>query len=206
MARQFTILLLGFVMLTSKILYPDDKEAHIFIKNYNRLNKKIAIGTSDLGDYLRVFYLDQIMVAGYCINTAYPFHYFKPVPEETWQKLSKKDDFVETFHVWIDNNSGQVRQMHKSWIYILCLIDAFKTGKKYIVGGSLVPKVRDQQMLVLSKPLHTGTLVIEEKIFDVWIYYNSRIMAMASLPVGLVKNTLRALVKKIETAQLKVLD
>ena len=193
-------------MLKSKIIYSDDSEALEFVENYNRLNKKISIGTKDLGDYARVFYLNDKMVAGYCINTAFPIHYFKPVPEETWRSLSENEDFVETYQVWINNSAFKVTQMQKSWIYLVCIYDALKTGKKYIVGGSLVPKIRDQQMLVLSKPLHSGRLLIDRTMYDVWIYYNSRAMALVSLPGGIVKNSFRVLMKKARKFNVKVFD
>lgn len=123
------------------------------------------------------------LIAGFIINTAQPLRYFDWLPESErkWHSGDefKAEDFAEITCIW--NKKGRIPMISASraQIYLESVFFAVATGKPAILGGTVIEKVRDQQMHVMNRPFRSGRTNFRGNDCHYWLYYVPRNEALA---------------------------
>ncbi len=144
---------------------------------YRSLYEKSSGGNiSD--DYLnsstvRAFYNSQgEMVAGYMLNKKPNFRYLLYIPENEMRKISlspQSDSIAEITCIWMTRK--KLRPLQRYFIYTQVIIDSLNCGADFILGGSVVEKVKNIQFNILNQPLWEG---ISTQSQYQWVYYGKR--------------------------------
>lgn len=115
--------------------------------------------------HVRVFYKasnPEKWVAGYVQNGNGDLRYFRSLPSGRYCDLLVQigvsdTDILETGCTFLDRMSSFERHQ----VYSMLISEAYLSGKAVLLGGSIVPKIQDYQMLTMPN------LLVEEKvIFD----------------------------------------
>lgn len=119
-------------------------------------------------DYLRQsqvrgFYRDGELVGGFVLNRLPPFRYADWVPEPTRTELVREGyfdarDSVEVSCFWMARNGLQ--KIQRNGVYVRLVIDAFRTGCRKIIGGSVIPAAARIQKQALPRRLYLGPTTV----------------------------------------------
>jgi hypothetical protein len=144
--------------ISSRILRSDTDLEH-FIERF------VASGGNPIPmEYLRHstvrgFFRDGTLVGGYAINRTVPFRYADWIPEPTRAELIREGSFdgrdsAEVSCFWMAK--GGLQKFQRTGVYVRLVIDAFRTGARWVVGGSVVPSVARIQKQALPARLYLG--------------------------------------------------
>ncbi|MBD2751851.1 Clp protease/crotonase-like domain-containing protein [Spirosoma validum] len=165
-------------MLKSKLLQPDAYDR--FIK-FNRDNSGAYVDRAYLTNALiRVFFHandPEHWVASYVVNTEAPFRYLSVLT------VAKRTDLLRQ-HGIAEANLAEItllsRDRRMNWTpgerefyYSMSLWDALRTGRQYILGGTVEEKLAGAQMEVLDHLFYEGELDFFGKSKYGWLYYAS---------------------------------
>lgn len=148
-------------------------------KNQYRQTYETLSGGKISDEYLaqgqvRAFYnRKNEMVAGYIINSTPNFRYIDYIPEADRTHLAidiQNDKIMEITCIWIKKEKLERGQRHA--IYLQLIQDCLATDTDYVLGGSVVEKIRDLQQSVLRHALWEG---MSTKSQYQWVYFGKRI-------------------------------
>jgi hypothetical protein len=115
--------------------------------------------------HVRIFYKadnPEKWVAGYVQNGNGDLRYFQSLPSVCQENLLAQigvsaTDILETGCTFID----RVSPFERHQVYLMLIAEAYESGKSVLLGGSIIPKVQNYQMLTMPH------LLIEKKMdFD----------------------------------------
>ena len=101
------------------------------------------------------FGTDGTLVAGYAIATR-NHRYLAALPAGVCRL--PVEHCVEATHIWMDRSLSARARVS---IYRHCLMDILRTGRRYVLGGSTVPKVVRIQQQALPKMIYDGPVIID---------------------------------------------
>ena len=161
--------------LTTRILM-SATELEAFAKTFAAMG-----GTAVPIDYLRQarprgFCRGGDLVAGYVLNTRAPFRYASWIPEGPRGDIAHRGFLVEPKSaeltcIWMAK--GKLTKLERDDVYVRSGIDAFRSGKSFIFGGSRVDALARTQKRVLSNTVYSGRATFDAPCE---IYYASRSM------------------------------
>lgn len=164
----------GIEMVKSRVLGTED-ELLRFIEVYYR-RAKIRPDLEYLKRSLvKIFYQPSgEWVGGYIVNTNSPYRYLQDIPQPTRdQRLAeaniKQNEAAEITCIWIDRK--RIPYVASAWIYWSSVNDAVKSGRKYVIGASVVNKVAKRHMMILPYLLYFGDLECQHGAQTGWVYY-----------------------------------
>lgn len=110
---------------------------------------------------VRGFFRDGALVGGYAVNRSAPFRYAAWVPEPTRAALVREGHFdgrnaAEVSCFWMAKGQGGLEKLQRNGVYVRLVIDAFRSGARRIVAGSVVPSVARIQKQALPARLYFG--------------------------------------------------
>lgn len=110
-------------------------------------------------DRVRAFFHDGQMVGGYVVNTRAPLRYQQMIPppqrsEPALVAVLAEGNACEIACLWLKRVRLTAQQRNN--VYLLAATDALATGRNWIVGGSISPKLAQTQKRVLPRVLYTG--------------------------------------------------
>ena len=137
-------------------------------------------------DYLRAskvrgyFTSKGEMLAGFVMRTEGPLRYYgwlsaedrKPRPGDRVMP----DDFVEITCIWM--KKGRIHPFERGQIYFESIALAALSGKRALLGGSFVEKVKDLQMRVMSFPYRKVDVESDGEHRTLWLYFGLRELVM----------------------------
>ncbi len=116
------------------------------------------------------------MLGGYVVNDRLPLRYYDWLsPDERAPRPTDKarpEEFVEISCIWIDG--ARIKYDDRGQIYLESIVVAMRTGKPYILGGTFVERVRDQQMAVMTHLFRHGVSEFRGQPAPYWVYYGER--------------------------------
>jgi hypothetical protein len=134
------------------------------------------------------------LIAGFIINATQPLRYFDWLPESDreWRRgdVFKAEDFVEITCIWTKKGRIPAISSSRAQIYLESLFFAVKTGKPSILGGTVIEKVRDQQMRVMNQPYRAGVTNFRGKECPYWLYYVRRHQALTLMVQNIAREGL----------------
>jgi len=143
-------------------------------------------GTAVPIDYLlqarpRGFFRGRELVAGYVLNTRAPFRYASWIPEGPRGEIARRGFLVEPTSaeltcIWMAK--GKLTKLERDHVYVRSGIDAFRSGKPFIFGGSRVDALARTQKRVLSNTVYSGSATFDAPCE---IYYASRSMMVFNM-------------------------
>lgn len=130
---------------------------------------------------VRGFFLDQRLVGGYALNNRPPFRYAEWIPIIERKLIEARGYFchkgsVEVSCFWMAPR--EMTKLQRNSVYLRLVFDAFLSGEKYIIGGSVIPSVAKTQKQVLCQPLFHGVTTFGS---NAEVYSSTRWSAMAML-------------------------
>jgi hypothetical protein len=144
--------------LTTRIL-TSATELEAFAKTFEAMG-----GTAVPIDYLRQsrprgFFRGSELVAGYVLNTKAPFRYASWIPEGPRGEIAPRGFLVEPTSaeltcIWMAK--GKLTKLERDNVYVRSGIDAFRSGKRFVFGGSRVDALARSQKRVLSNTIYSG--------------------------------------------------
>ena len=159
--------------LTTRIL-TSATELEAFAKTFEAMG-----GTAVPIDYLlqaqpRGFFRGRELVAGYVLNTRAPFRYASWIPEAPRGGIAGRGLLVEPTSaeltcIWMAK--GGLTKLERDNVYVRSGIDALRSGKRFIFGGSRVDALARSQKRVLSNTVYAGRATFDAPCE---IYYASR--------------------------------
>lgn len=178
-------------MLKSRILQPGEYDRFL---EFNKTNNGGPVDKAYVASAtIRVFYNDPDQwVAAYAINTKGEFRYLSVLTDDQCNTLLRqrkidKRNLVEITLLSRDERNSWTHKYDREYYYSMSLLDALATGRQFILGGSVEPKLADAQMEVLDQLLYEGELNFFGKSKYGWLYYTSWF--------GAVWNALRRLIR-----------
>ncbi|MCX6110412.1 MAG: hypothetical protein NTZ90_12505 [Proteobacteria bacterium] len=137
-------------------------------------------------DYLRAskvrgyFTSKGEMLAGFVMRTEGPLRYYGWLSaEDRKPRLGdrvKPEDFVEITCIWM--KKGRIHPFERGQIYFESIALAALSGKRALLGGSFVEKVKDLQMLVMSFPYRKVDVESDGERRTLWLYFGLRELVM----------------------------
>ena len=120
------------------------------------------------------------MLAGFVMRTEGPLRYYgwlsaedrKPRPGDR----VLPDDFVEITCIWM--KMGRIHPFRRGQIYFESIALAALSGKRALLGGSFVEKVKDLQMRVMSFPYRKVEVESDGESRTLWLYFGLRELVM----------------------------
>lgn len=149
----------------------DPDEATLFVQRYEAASAMTMDLRYALMDGVRGFFVDGELVAGYRMGRE-PLRYAGLAGARHVSGWPfGLDEAAEISHLWIGPEMPLVR---RRVVYGWMLTDLLSTRKPYIVGGSVNPLTRRQQMR--SLPFSLGEIVAKDLHGNgtpVWLYYGT---------------------------------
>ena len=110
-------------------------------------------------DCVRAFYRDGRMVGGYVVNARAPLRYLRMIPEAVRSEpplasILADGNACEIACLWLSR--ARLTTQQRNNVYLLAAMDALATRRRWIVGGSISPKLAQTQKRVLPRVLYTG--------------------------------------------------
>ncbi len=166
--------------LTTRIL-TSATELEAFARTFEGMG-----GTAVPIDYLlqaqpRGFFRGRELVAGYVLNTRAPFRYASWIPEGPRGEIARRSLLVEPTSaeltcIWMAK--GKLTKLERDNVYVRSGIDAFRSGKAFIFGGSRVDALARSQKRVLSNTVYSGRATFDAPCE---IYYASRSLMLFNM-------------------------
>lgn len=164
-------------MLRSKVLQPGE------YARFLEFNKKNNGGHVDMAyienAIIRVFYNDpEHWVAAYAINTKGTFRYLSVLTDDLCKKLLQqygidKQNLVEITLLSRDERISWANKYDREYYYTRSILDALATGRRFILGGAVEPKLAGAQMEVLDHLFYEGEMNFFGHAKYGWLYYAS---------------------------------
>ena len=159
--------------LTTRIL-TSVTELEAFAKKFEAMGgNAIPIGYL-LQARARGFFRGRELVAGYVLNTRAPFRYASWIPEGPRGEIARRGFLVEPTSaeltcIWMAK--GKLTKLERDNVYVRSGIDALRSGKAFVFGGSRVDALARSQKRVLSNTVYSGTATFDAPCE---IYYAQR--------------------------------
>ncbi len=144
--------------VTTRILRGD-----VDLQSYS--DRFVSVGGNPIAiDYLRqshvrAFFRGGELVGGYAVNCLPPFRYAEWIPVPTRAELIREGyfdarDSAEVSCLWMAK--GGLDKLQRNGVYVRMVIDAFRTGCRKIIGGSVIPAAARIQKRALPHRLYLG--------------------------------------------------
>jgi len=166
--------------LTTRIL-TSVTELEAFAKTFEAMG-----GTAVPIDYLlqarpRGFFRGPELVAGYVLNTRAPFRYASWIPEGPRGEITRRGLLVEPTSaeltcIWMAK--GRLTKLERDNVYVRSGIDALRSGRRFVFGGSRVDALARSQKRVLSNTVYSGRATFDAPCE---IYHASRGMMVFNM-------------------------
>jgi hypothetical protein len=164
--------------LKSKVLsHIDDFKR--FQNYYNHFHGvEVDISYLLISSLVRVFYISEDQwLAGYVINDKCPMRYFEPFTDSTKRIIFRdaginEDQSAEITCIWIDNKLTRSDTNARLFVYRSSIQDAAKTGKEYVIGGSIILTVWRTFQIVLPHTFYFGLVPFQDRLEMGKIVYN----------------------------------
>jgi hypothetical protein len=106
---------------------------------------------------VRAVFQGSKMVGGYVLNSKQPFRYTDGVPlgEKRDALVSRCANAVEITCIWMDPD---MRALGRDWVYGRMISDALFVQKRWVIGGSCIPRVAKIQKQVIPHTIYHGPL------------------------------------------------
>ena len=106
----------------------------------------------------RGFFRGDELLAGYVLNSRAPFRYSSWVPAQIGAELQRRGYLVEATCaeltcMWM---SKGLRKLERNRIYVQLVVDAFRSGKRFIFAGSTIEKLARIQKCTLPQTVYRG--------------------------------------------------
>ena len=126
---------------------------------------------------------NQKLVAGCCICHSGDLRYFRDLPIDPENPMHNEDLYCEMTCIWI---SRDVPQIYRIYVYFSFLIEAHKTGKKYILGGARVKKIMEIQTQSMPYLLHyeKNNVSAQATGEELWLYYGTMMSTLKGFFFG----------------------
>lgn len=150
-------------------------------------------------DRVRAFFRDGRMVGGYVVNARAPLRYLQMIParQRTNPAISSilaDGNACEIACLWL--NRARLTTQQRNNVYLLAAMDALATRKRWIVGGSISPKLAQTQKRVLPHVLHTGPWDYEGSPPDAQVYCASWWQVAALIGAAYSRTTMEDLLRR----------
>lgn len=165
-----------FLPFYSKRISTDDDISRYADKYYHFANYPLS-SKFLAASHVRGFYVFGRIIGGYVLNNGPNFRALSFIPQEELELAENKlngeiNQYIEIGVNWMAPES-------KSWLrpilYMWVLIDVLRSGKKYIIIGTTVNKVKIiHRRAGLDKIIFDGELTIDEKTEPYWVYFGNR--------------------------------
>lgn len=146
--------------------------AHVpaFVECFQQTSSLVLDRTQFDPGSARGFWLEGRLVAGYrVVSEARRYAALVPDGDAAWPFACA--DAAETTHLWM---AESLRPQHRRSVYGQLVLDLLATGQRFVVGGSVDPTIREQQMRMLPHRLFEGSssaLGVGSQRF--WLYYGT---------------------------------
>ena len=187
-------------MLTSRLLQPHEYDRFIA---FNKQNSGASVTEHYIKQaVIRIFVRPNDpdrWVASYAINSNRDFRYLSVLLHEKVADLLRQHninqgDLVEITLLCRDRHSSWT-PAEREYYYRMSILDALRTGKRIILGGTIEKKLLGVQMEVLNHPLYAGPMDLFGKPASGWLYYAPRLEVVWNCLVRAVRAFLRTLGK-----------
>ncbi|WP_373515325.1 hypothetical protein [Persicitalea sp.] len=153
------------------------------------INQFVSVRAQNLGAPVSMEYLAQASIyavhrhatpdlwLGGFVVSAERKRYLEVVPACELQRLESEmippNETVEISCIWKNTfnepSAGEIAQM-----YLHALMEAFRSGKEYILGGTIDERIRRIQMTVFRNLLYHGNVDLQDESHQAWLYYCRR--------------------------------
>jgi len=166
--------------LTTRIL-TSATELEAFAKTFEAMGGNAVPINYLLQARPRGFFRGRELVAGYVLNARAPFRYASWMPEGPRGEIARRGFLVEPTSaeltcIWMAK--GKLTKLERDNVYVRSGIDAFRSGKPFIFGGSRVDALARTQKRVLSNTVYSGRATFDAPCE---IYYASRSMMVFNM-------------------------
>ncbi|SEO82483.1 hypothetical protein [Aquisalimonas asiatica] len=155
-------------------LLRDPESIREFFFNFGKLCKNpIDINYFLCADTVRAFYKNGRMVGGYIINARGPLRYYQMMPESVRtrpdvQRYLARGNASEITCFWLIRHALTAHERNR--IYLFSAVDALRSGKRWIFGGSVSPKAARTQKRVMPHVIYRGPWDFEGSPAQAQIY------------------------------------
>ncbi|AQG78549.1 hypothetical protein [Spirosoma montaniterrae] len=173
-------------MLKSRLLRSDE---HARFVAFNKTNSGAPIPAGYLDRAtIRIFYRandPDRWVAAYVVNTTVDFRYLSVLELEKKTDLLaqhrlRESDLVEITLLCRDR-SLDWPAIDREWYYLNSIIDALRTGRRVVLGGTTREDLRQAQMQILDSLLHEGELNMFGQTKSGWLFYATRTRVLGNV-------------------------
>ncbi|CAL8464815.1 g4350 [Coccomyxa elongata] len=169
------ITILGGATLTPRQLVCDADLAKFQANFEARSDAKVTLKYLRKAIVMGYITKDGQMAAGYVVNATLPLRYFTFLPKQERFPAPhepSEQDFVEITCIWIDKHLTSY--VDRGVVYLESVETARnRSDKPFLLGGSNVPRVHEQQMHAFTTPLRSFVSVVHKPPCPYWIYYGS---------------------------------
>jgi hypothetical protein len=169
-------------MLLSRVLTTDD-DLRCFAERYQTEAQGVGLQLEYLHRArVRVYYppfRPHEFRAGHTVNAQPPLRYFV-APGETAKTLALREyhlretDLVEIGAIWFARYDSPWRWLHRLQFYFGMTYDAWRTRQPYVLGGSFIAAVVEQQTKLLPQIIYKGTVRVGKVAGLLHIYVGPR--------------------------------
>lgn len=145
--------------MDSQLLYSHDQ-----IRPFAEMFSSVCRNPVDIdyfggADRVRAFFCGDHMVGGYVVNARQPLRYLQMIPgpqreQKAISSILDGGDACEIACLWL--NRARLTTQQRNNVYLLAAMDALATRRRWVVGGSISPKLAQTQKRVLPRVLYTG--------------------------------------------------
>lgn len=143
------------------------------------------------GQAVRVLELDGRIVGGFVVRWQAPFRYLamKPAEEELLAEIDLEDT-IETTRNWM---SRGLPKSARALFYATMVLEGLMSGKRYGLGGTASPRIRDMHMRYLPEMLYVGPLLNPDGHVNPhgWLYGGRISQMLVNLPELLLRRSTR---------------
>ncbi|MEL6341642.1 MAG: hypothetical protein AAFV53_00820 [Myxococcota bacterium] len=143
------------------------------------------------GQAVRVLYQGGRMIGGFVSRWEAPYRYLAIPPQgATLLTELDLDDLVESTHNWLERDiSTAARAMY----YAAMGWEGLRSGKRYALGGTSEPRIRDLHMRYFPELIYNGPgQDVDGKIYpDTWLYRGRISQMFLKLPEMMLRRSSR---------------
>ena len=145
--------------MDTQLLHSDDQ-----IRPFAEMFSSVCRNPVDMNyfsgaDRVRAFYRGDRMVGGYVVNGKQPLRYLQmiPGPQREQKAISSILDGGDACEIaCLSLHRARLTTQQRNNVYLLAAMDALATRRRWVVGGSISPKLAQTQKRVLPRVLYTG--------------------------------------------------
>jgi hypothetical protein len=168
---------MGIIMYSTRIL-TNRHDLETFAELYEskahyRINLQFVTESNET--CVRGFFKDREMIAGFIVNHSRNLRHLRAIPDDVLPTIPffnevGLENLCEVSCFWMEKTG--VNSWLRLWIYFWTMYDAYRTGKRYVIVGGSVEKMKDLNTIIYPRIFYYGRTTLPG--VKMWFYARKR--------------------------------